>query len=337
MSSIKPKVFIGSASESLEYVDAIHEGLGRIAEVTPWSTGVFKATEYTIESLERQLDQNDFAVFVFSPDDIVNIRGNISYTTRDNTLFEMGLFWGRLRRGRVFYIIPTEVPSNENAKGIRLPTDLDGITVLHYEKRTDGNYDAAVNRACRSIKRAIEEKGPFLDPGKLLAELNNEREQEYTLIRVLRTLSKRLLFDSSQPLEYLTEAVRNGYKAPENFYVEGTGVWKPIGTDGLKQVAGNEGQGEFFNFNVNHGKNLNDPDRIVVVDCFQQSEELVFEKTTSHYDNTYVLCYPIRNKLVLTVALTGRPTLSKDEIDQIFLDNYSLLDTINKIYGGATL
>lgn len=336
MTSLKPRVFIGSARESLDYVDAIHEGLGRIAEVTPWSTGVFKVNEYSMESLERVLDQSDFAVFVFSPDDIVNIRGNISYIARDNTLFEMGLFWGRLRRGRVFYIIPEEVPTTEDIKGIRLPTDLDGISVLQYEFRTDGNYDAAVNRACRVIKRTIEEKGPYKDPGKLLVESQIEREQDYTLIRVLRTLSKRLLSDSSQPLEYLTEAVRNGYKAPENFHVEGTGVWKPLGTDGLKQVAGNEGQGEFFDFNVNYGKNINDPDRIVVIDCFQQSEELVFEKTNSHYDNTYVLCYPIRNKLVLTVAITGRPTLSKDEIDQIFLDNYSLLDTINKIYGGAT-
>ncbi|MDQ0859865.1 nucleotide-binding protein [Bacillus sp. V2I10] len=335
MSQTKSKIFIGSASESLEYVDAIHEGLGRIAEVTPWSTGVFRALEYSMESLERQLDQNDFAVFVFSPDDIVNIRGNVTYITRDNTLFEMGLFWGRLRRGRVFYIIPNQIPSSDEAKGVRLPTDLDGITVLSYEIRTDDNYDAAVNLACRAIKRTIVEKGPFQDPAKLLAESQSEREQDYTLIRVLRTLSKRLLSDQSQKFEFLQEAVRNGYQAPNNYFVEGIGVWKPEGTDGLRQIAGNEGQGKFYPFNIND--DIEWTDRIVVIDCFLQNEELVFEKNTSPYDNTYVLCYPIEEKLVLTVAITGRQGLNKEEIDLIFLDNYNLLNTINNIYGGASL
>ncbi|GAA0337569.1 hypothetical protein GCM10008967_29790 [Bacillus carboniphilus] len=151
--TIKPKLFIGSARESIEYVDAIHEQLHYVAEVTPWSAGTFAALEYTMESLERQLDMNDFAVFVFSPDDVVNTRGNITFKTRDNTIFEMGLFWGRLRRGRVFYIIPDLIPNQEGVEGYRLPSDLDGLTVLKYEIRTDQNFEAAVNRACRAIKQ----------------------------------------------------------------------------------------------------------------------------------------------------------------------------------------
>lgn len=49
-----------------------------------------------------------------------------------------------------------------------------------------------------------------------------------------------------------------------------------------------------------------------------------------------MLCYPIGNQLVLTVAITGRRELSQEEIDQIFLDNHNLLNTINNIYGGAS-
>ncbi|WP_409298940.1 TIR domain-containing protein [Peribacillus sp. SCS-26] len=333
MTRINPKVFIGSASESIHYVDAIHEGLSRMAEVTPWSAGAFRPLEYNMESLERQLDLNDFAVFVFSPDDVVRIRGRITFTARDNTLFEMGLFWGRLRRGRVFYIIPSELPEDEHAQGFRIPTDLDGLTVLRYEKRSDSNYDAAVNVACRRIKQAIEELGCFQDPAKALSLARVSQERDYTLIRVLRTLCRRLLSDPVHKHDYLQEAVRNGYEAPPNYYVEAIGVWQAEGTDGLRQIAGNEGQGSFYPFHINETR---DPsDRIIVVDSFLQSEELVLEKNTSAFDNTYVLCYPIGKKLVITIAISGKEKLDRKEIDQIFLSNYNLLNTINSIYGGT--
>jgi hypothetical protein len=334
MTRIKPRLFIGSARESAEYVDAIHEALTHVAEVTPWTAGAFRPLEYNMESLERQLDENDFAVFVFSPDDVVNIRGIITFTTRDNTLFEMGLFWGRLRRGRVFYIIPSATTESEDAQGFRLPSDLDGLTVLRYEIRGDHNHDAAVNIACRAIKRKIAELGVFQDPAKLLAEAQANMEKDYALIRILRTLSKRLLVDPSKKFEYLQEAVRNAYKAPNSYYVEGIGVWKAEGNEGLKQIAGNDGQGDFYPFNVN--ENRRETDRIIVIDCFLQSNELVFQKNNTAFDNTYVLCYPIGNQLVLTVAITGRRVLSQKKIDDIFLDNYNLLSTINNIFGGAT-
>ncbi|MEH7454793.1 TIR domain-containing protein [Gottfriedia acidiceleris] len=64
--------------------------------------------EYTMDDLEKQLDTNDFAVFIFTPDDIIEVRNEKYLATRDNTMFEMGLFWGRLKRGRVFYIMPNE-------------------------------------------------------------------------------------------------------------------------------------------------------------------------------------------------------------------------------------
>ncbi|WP_313637865.1 TIR domain-containing protein [Paenibacillus sp.] len=94
----KPKLFIGSSRESIRYARAIHEQLKRDAEVHPWYANAFRANEYTMEALERNLDESDFAVFVFSPDDVAKIRGKFYYVTRDNTGFEMGLFWARLRR-----------------------------------------------------------------------------------------------------------------------------------------------------------------------------------------------------------------------------------------------
>lgn len=334
MSGIKPKLFIGSSKESIHIVDAIHESLSNIAEVTPWSAGAFRPLEYNMETLERLLDENDFAVFVFSPDDVVNIRGTITFTTRDNTLFEMGLFWGRLRRGRVFYIIPAVTPESDQAKGFRLPSDLDGLTVLKYEIRSDNNYDAAVNIACRHVKRKMAELHVFQDPAKLLAEAKATMNKDYALIRILRTLSRRLLVDPVRKFDHLQEAVRNAYQAPNGYDVEGIGVWQSEERDGLRQIAGNDGQGKFYPFNVNDDRE--ESKRIVVMDCFLQCTELVFEKNNTAFDSTYVLCYPIGNQLVLTVAITGRTPLGQGDIDHIFLDNYKLLSTINNIFGGAS-
>jgi hypothetical protein len=332
----KPKVFIGSSRESIKYVNAIQEQLSYCAEVTPWSAGAFKTHEYPMEALERELNQNDFAVFVFSPDDVVHIRGSVSFITRDNTLFEMGLFWGRLKRGRVFYIVPDITPDTVEVKGLRLPSDLEALTVLSYQVRSDENFIAAVNVACGKIQGFIENFGPFHDPALLLEDALEKTEQDYAIIRLLRTLSKRLLEDTSQKYEYLSEAVRSTYKAPTSYFVEGIGVWlmkEDQELTGLRQIAGNEGQGKFYEFGINADKEQSD--RIVVIDCLLNSEELVLLKNNSSFDKTYVLCYPIGNKLVLTVAITGKNALSENEIDQIFLDNHKLLGIINYLFGGA--
>lgn len=334
MTEIKPKVFIGSSRESIDYVTAIQEELSHYAQVTPWSAGAFHAQEYPMESLERQLEENDFAVFVFSPDDILNIRGKTTFTMRDNTLFEMGLFWGRLKRGRIFYIVANKTPQNDEVEGFRLPSDLEGLTVLKYEIRNDSNFNAAVNVACGAIKRKINQLGVYQDPAKLLAEAEIKTEKDYAIIRLLRKLSKRLLTDPSKRYEYLYEAVWNAYQVPRTYSVEGVGIWKREGNDGLRQIAGNEGQGKFYEFNVNDNKEAEE--RIIVIDCLLNSEELVLFKNKTSFDNTYVLCYPIDNQLVITVAITGRIELSENDFDQVFLDNHDLLDTINNLFGGVS-
>lgn len=331
MTPIKPKVFIGSARESIDYVDAIHEQLHHVAEVTPWSAGVFPALEYTMESLERQLETNDFAVFVFSPDDVVNSRGIVTFKTRDNTLFEMGIFWGRLRRGRVFYLIPDQVPVQKNVEGYRLPSDLDGLSVLKYEIRGDNNFQAAVNMACSGIKKSIQELQFFSDPANLLEEAYINTEKDYSIIRFLRKLSKELLSNTSRKYEYLAEGIRTTYQPPLNFSIEGIGVWHAE-DNGLRQIAGNEGRNLFYQFGINEGKQ--ESNRIIVVDCFFKNEESVLRKSDIHFDKRYALCYPIGNQLVLLVAITGTRELSEVEIDSIFKHNYNLMDTINYIFGG---
>ena len=73
-------------------------------------------------------------MFIFSPDDIINIRGENSNITRDNVIFELGLFIGRLGKDRCYIVMP------DNCDDLRIPTDLLGITLATYEcNRSDNN------------------------------------------------------------------------------------------------------------------------------------------------------------------------------------------------------
>lgn len=149
----KPRLFIGSSSEGLSIAYAIQENLSFSAEITVWDQNVFNLSDTTIESLMLVIENSDFGVFVFTPDDITTIRGKKNTAVRDNVLFELGLFIGKIGRKRSFIIMP------ENSK-FHLPTDLLGITPSKYEtNRSDGNQKAATGSCSNKIREAINKLG----------------------------------------------------------------------------------------------------------------------------------------------------------------------------------
>lgn len=155
---MKPKVFIGSSREGVKIADAIHYNLAYDAECTVWKDGVFQLSSNTLSALIEALRNSDFGVFVFSPDDLTVMRNASSSTVRDNVLFELGLFIGRLGQDRCFFLIP------DSASDLRLPSDLAGITPGHYESnRSDGNWMAALNPACMQIKMQMARLKSFQD------------------------------------------------------------------------------------------------------------------------------------------------------------------------------
>ncbi|MCV9965693.1 nucleotide-binding protein [Pararhizobium sp. BT-229] len=151
---MKPRLFIGSSTENLEIAYALQESLEHDAEPTVWSQGVFDASKYTMEALNDLLDETDFAVFVFAPDDVTNIRKAEKQTVRDNVIFELGLFIGRIGRERCFIVIPRGVDD------FHLPSDLLGLTPATYDpERQDANVVAALGPAVNRIRKAMARAG----------------------------------------------------------------------------------------------------------------------------------------------------------------------------------
>ncbi len=148
----RPSVFIGSSSEGLAVAEAFQQALLHDADVEVWSQGVFGPSQNYLESLLRKLDSADFAILVLTTDDKVEARGQESQVPRDNVLFELGLFMGRLGRERCFFAYDQSSPP-------KLPTDLLGISAAAYRTQSSGNLEASVGGAASSIKRRLRQLG----------------------------------------------------------------------------------------------------------------------------------------------------------------------------------
>ncbi|NOU95379.1 hypothetical protein GC093_19430 [Paenibacillus sp. LMG 31456] len=336
----KPRVFIGSARESIPLVTALHQQLSYYTEVTPWSAGVFKANKYPMEDLEEQLAHNDFAVFVFSADDIVYMREQIYLSPRDNTIFEMGMFWGKLKRTRVFFLVPNLIPLHKNGIDINefhIPSDLFGLTLLKYEIRSDKNYSAAVNVACAEIIRNIEEQGLFSDPVIQLEAARTEIDRKQQILHFFIEFIDIQKLNEVNKFEKLYEAFRNAYDptALRGFKVRGVSVWNVEGTDGLRQVAGNVGKGRFYNIGANDAKQAGEQ-RIGVLDAYLNSK-VQFFLYRQHVAYEYLLCYPVDKKLVLTVHLTGPTAVTEEDLNRVYGDNEDLMGTVNYLFGGDSV
>lgn len=149
---MKPRVFIGSSNESKSIAQAVFENIEDQCEPTLWFHDIFKLSEYSLASLQRVAHDYDFAIFIFADDDERNLRGELGTITRDNVIFECGLFVGALGSHRVFVV------QSDNLK-FSLPTDLLGWNTTTYTGRSDSNYVASTSTACKRIKSAIAKEG----------------------------------------------------------------------------------------------------------------------------------------------------------------------------------
>ena len=178
----KPTLFVGSSSENLEIAYAAQKNLEDVAEVVVWKQGIFELTKSYLESLLEALEDTEFGLFVFGADDVVRIRGAEMSVTRDNVVFELGLFIGRLGRDRNFILV------SKDSADFRLPSDLLGVSTATFQppSRPD-RLQAALGPACYDIRQAIRKHTVLRNPespkpadlGLLLPVLIPEPERKH--------------------------------------------------------------------------------------------------------------------------------------------------------------
>jgi hypothetical protein len=157
----KPRVFIGSSVKGLRIAQHAQAHLRHDADVATWEDANFRPTHTPIENLMDLLPKYDFGLFILHPEDVATVRDEEEITVRDNVIFELGLFMGKLGRSRIFFIAPQQA-DRSHRNWLYLPTDLAGITPPEYNPGAD-NVRASVATSLDEFRRVLEAYAKELD------------------------------------------------------------------------------------------------------------------------------------------------------------------------------
>jgi Predicted nucleotide-binding protein containing TIR-like domain len=132
----KKRIFIGSSSEELKLAEFAKQVLEKDFEVviwndTIWDSSIFKINQNFLNDLLKASLQFDFGILLGTGDDKVEYRGKEMLAPRDNILFELGLFMGRLGISKCAFVVEKE---------LKLLTDISGITLSRFEKDNFGSF-----------------------------------------------------------------------------------------------------------------------------------------------------------------------------------------------------
>ncbi|MFH6942603.1 STING domain-containing protein [Flavobacterium sp. FlaQc-50] len=146
---MKKRIFIGSSSEELGTAEIVKAILEKDFDVTIWNDTiwekeVFKINNNFLTDLLKAPLKFDFGILIGSPDDETKKRGEIVLSARDNILFELGLFIGRLGLNKCAFLVNDKV---------EIPSDFGGI---YLSKFNSSNLANTVNR----ISKAFLESSP---------------------------------------------------------------------------------------------------------------------------------------------------------------------------------
>lgn len=138
---IKKKLFIGSSTEELGIAQVAKSILESDFDVTIWNekvwdTAVFKINQNFLSDLLKASLQFDFGILIGTNDDKVIFRGKEVMQPRDNVLFELGLFTGRLGTSKCAFLIDKEV---------KLLSDFNGLSLAYFDKSQMDTFTSAVN------------------------------------------------------------------------------------------------------------------------------------------------------------------------------------------------
>ncbi|MBK6418822.1 MAG: nucleotide-binding protein [Ignavibacteria bacterium] len=138
---IEKKLFIGSSTEELGLAQAAKTILEKDFDVTIWNdnvwdTAVFKINQNFLSDLLKASLQFDFGILIGTNDDRVIFRGEEVMQPRDNVLFELGLFTGRLGTSKCAFLIDKEV---------KLLSDFKGLSLAYFDRSDMDTFTSSVH------------------------------------------------------------------------------------------------------------------------------------------------------------------------------------------------
>ncbi len=179
----KKRIFIGSSSEELDLANAAKTLLEfeKDFEVTIWNEdvwekAVFRLNNSYLNDLIRATLQFDFGILIGTKDDKVVYRGNQELQPRDNILFELGLFIGRLGLNNCAFLID---------KDIKLLSDIKGISLARFDRNDMDSFTKAIIQVKDLFKNQIDSGINFF-PSSTLAAVYYENFVKPTCLHIIQ-------------------------------------------------------------------------------------------------------------------------------------------------------
>jgi len=144
-------IFIGSSSEGIKAAEAVQVLLGtQEFDTLVWNQGIFGLGKSILEELISFLDKCDFAIFILTADDLLTSKGHNYNIIRDNVLFELGLFIGRLGRLKTFIV-------HDSSADTKIMSDLSGILYTSFDGAKP-SLNISLGPAISRIRQQIDDQ-----------------------------------------------------------------------------------------------------------------------------------------------------------------------------------
>ncbi|MEO9257781.1 MAG: STING domain-containing protein [Crocinitomicaceae bacterium] len=163
---MKKRLFIGSSSEEFDLANNAKKILEKDFEVVVWNDriwdrAVFRINQNFLSDLLKASLKFDFGILIGSKDDKVEYRGKEVLQPRDNVLFELGLFLGRLGVSKCAFLVENE---------LKLLSDLQGITLSFFDRAKADSFNSAVEQISDVFKNTSDTEINFF-PSATLASV----------------------------------------------------------------------------------------------------------------------------------------------------------------------
>jgi hypothetical protein len=162
----KKRIFIGSSSEELLIAESVKKMLEPEFEViiwndTVWDTSVFKINNNFLHDLLKATLQFDYGILLGTTDDKVIVRDSEVLQSRDNVLFELGLFMGRLGLSKCAFVVEKE---------LNILSDVKGISLARFSKNDTNSLISAISTVA-SLFRGQSDSSVNFFPSSTLASV----------------------------------------------------------------------------------------------------------------------------------------------------------------------